>query len=189
MKYLKPLIIVLAIIILIFVLVRTSGKYILPALYGPSQTENTGTASVDEKLLNKKAPFFDLPTPLDARVKLSQFLDAPVILVFWSTWNQDSLNQVKIVDDYLSAQTDRKLVSFLAINSQEEPSIVKSYVRRGGYTVPFALDSYGDISENYHVKSLPVLYFIDREGIIREIYSGVLSQSMIVSKIEQLLKG
>jgi len=190
MKNFKFLLIVLIIIFLVFIAAQISGKYVLPGLLGKNAVDTVIiSTSTDETLLNKKAPSFDLPDINGNSVSFSKFLNTPTVLIFWSTWDQRSIDQIKILDDYLaSGNRNASLVSFLAIDSQEDPSVMKSLIRRGGYNVPFALDTYGDVSGRYNIKSLPTIYFIDRGGIVREIYTGVLSQSMLVNKAEQIIK-
>ncbi|MEK7072730.1 MAG: redoxin domain-containing protein [Patescibacteria group bacterium] len=174
----------------IFFLFFLIGKSVLPDFLGNSVPINETSLSLDnEKLLDKKAPDFDLPDNTGNRVKLAYFSNTPSMLVFWSTWNTESADQIKILDDYLSNERiDSSIFNIVAINSLEDSSIVKSFIKRGGYNVSVAMDSTGYISNYYNVKSLPTTFFIDKEGIIKEIYTGVLSESMIVDKIENLLK-
>lgn len=194
-KKLKISLIVIAILIVAFGLIFIAGKDILPSLLGnntQTNISNISTSTADQKLLNKKAPSFDLPDNLKGRVDSSKFLNSPLVIIFWSTWNQDSIDQLKIVDDYISQNKGKNsldsLVSFLAIDSQEDPSVADSFINRSGYSVPFALDAYGDVSEAYNIKSLPTMYFIDSDGIVNQIYTGILSQNMIENGLEQLLK-
>ncbi len=179
---------ILGLVLFVFVLVFIAGRYILPDIFGQSDQADT-TIQTGGKLLGQKMPAFDIPDAAGKRVSSSAFLDRPLVLVFWATWNQPSADEIKILDDYLASGDSRAgLVSFLAIDSQEDASVALSFIRRSGYTVPFGLDSYGDVTDHFQIKSLPTVYFIDRDGIIREIDAGVLNRSMFVDKIEQLLK-
>jgi peroxiredoxin len=182
--------IILFIIILISTLVFFIGKTILPDFLGETVINNESpVTTIDEKLLDKKAPDFDLPDNTGNRVKLAYFSNTPSMIVFWSTWNAESADQIKILDDYLlNSKIDNSIFKVVAIDSMEDSSIVKSFMKRGGYSVPTALDTTGYISNFYNVKSLPTTFFVDREGIIKEIYTGVLSEGMIVDKVENLLK-
>mgnify|MGYP001578622022 CR=1 FL=1 len=186
----KILAYILSAVILIFFLFFLIGKSVLPDFLGNSVPINETSLSLDnEKLLDKKAPDFDLPDNTGNRVKLAYFSNTPSMLVFWSTWNTESADQIKILDDYLSNERiDSSIFNIVAINSLEDSSIVKSFIKRGGYNVSVAMDSTGYISNYYNVKSLPTTFFIDKEGIIKEIYTGVLSEDMIVDKVENLLR-
>lgn len=189
-KYYKTILIIVSIIILAFVLIFFAGKNILPDILGNTKTDGlTSVSTTSGKLIDKKAPYFDLSDGLGNRIKLNSFLNAPIVLVFWATWNKESADQIKIFDDYLSHKNiQNSLVKVIAVNSLEEISIVKSFMRRGDYNVSVALDVTGDTSNQYNIKSLPTTYFIDKDGIVKEVYTGILSENMIVDKVEKILK-
>ena len=170
-------IVFVAILALAFFLIKISGQNILKDLTGQNVKKEVDICcNLNDKLLNKKVPFFDLANLSDKRIKLSDFTDKPFVIVFWATWNVESANQLKILDEYItSLKKENNFVSIISINSQEELSLVKSFIKRGGYDVPVALDSNGSLTEDFNIKSLPTAFFVDRDGIVREIYSGVLS--------------
>ena len=188
-EYVKNILIVLSILTIVFVLIYTATKSILPDLLGTAVI-NTDTNNVeDEKLLYKNIPSFSLLNLSGDRVGSEDFANTPLVLVFWSTWNKVSADQIKIFDDYLLNNGNQSsLVKILAINNLEEIGVVKSFIKRGEYSVSVALDITGDVSNNYNIRSLPTTYFIDREGIVNEIYTGILNEEAIVDKVENLLK-
>ena len=189
-KYIKFIFIVLSAIALVFVLIYIAAQNILPDLLGNTTVRNGQPISVtEEKLLDKKAPEFGVSDSAGNRIELSSFINNPVVLVFWATWNSESADQIKILDNYLINQKiQNSLIHVVSIDSLEDASIVKSFIQRGGYSVHEGLDTTGDVSNNYNIKGLPTTYFIDRDGIVREIYTGILSEGMIVDKVDNLLK-
>lgn len=189
----KIIYIVLISIILIsgiFFLIRLGSRNIVKELVGIDNKVNTDINSPQiDKLLDKKVPYFDLPNLSGERIKLSSYIDKPFVIIFWATWNVESANQLKIIDEYLLSEEKKdKLVPIISINNQEEESLVKSFIKRGDYEVPVGLDVNGSMGEDFKLRSLPVSFFIDRDGVIREVYAGVLSRSMLVDKLELLLK-
>lgn len=186
-KYIKIGLIILGGLALMFSLIYFAGNNILPDILG--ENNSPLNENIDTKLLNKKAPYFDLLDTRGERVRLDNFLNTPVVLVFWADWNKDSMDQIRILDDYLSLKSmQSSFIKIIAINSLDESSLVKSIVRRGGYNAHFVMDITGDISNIYNIKSLPTTYFIDRDGVIKEIYSGILSSEMLIDKIDSLLR-
>lgn len=166
------------------------GKYILPDVLGTMDVENKIQRPISgESVLHKKAPEFNIPDSNGKRTTLSQFFGTPTVIIFWSTWNKASADQISILDEYIRlSKIQSSLVNILAINSQEDPSVVLSFVRRGGYVVPVLLDATGDVSQTYNVKDFPTLYFISKDGVVNEVYTGILSKSVIVEKVDSLLK-
>ena len=183
-------IVVLGATALIFFLVKFLGQGFLSELIGQNTIQKNKTTYLQkEKLLNQKVPFFDLVSTGDNRIKLSQFIDKPFVVIFWASWNTESINQLKIVDEYNSSRAlADKIVPVVLINSLEDLNVAKSFIRRGGYNINTAIDTKGDITESFNIKSLPTAFFIDKSGIIKEIYTGVLSKGIFVDKIEQLLQ-
>lgn len=120
---------------------------------------------------------------------MTQFIRTPVVIVFWSTWNSQAADQIQILDQYIArASTEAQLASIVAINSQEEKSLVSSFMNRGGYRVRTLLDVQGIATGDYQVKSLPTFYFIDGTGLVRDVYVGVLSEKMLRDRVVQILQ-
>ena len=132
--------------------------------------------------LGLATPYFELESLEGTKIKISDFLDTPVILTFWTTWNGASTDQIKILNDYLS-DNDEKIFKVLAIDSQEDKSIVANFIKRGGYKVRVLLDRNGAISELYKARNLPATYFIDKKGIVRSIFIGLMDKNTIVDKV------
>jgi peroxiredoxin len=188
-KVIKTLSIVILFVILLFGLLYFGGSKILPGISDSDLHESDTGVSVSDKV-GQRASFFDLPSAKTGRIKLSDFEDTPLIIFFWSTWDENSSNQVKIFNDYLESESSRSagFVKVVGIDSQEDKSIVASFIRRGGYSVPVVVDSSGAITESYGVKGLPTIFFIDRNGVIRSVWNGVLSVKQIVDKVEEILR-
>jgi peroxiredoxin len=152
-------------------------------------TEQVSQAESDTTLVGARAPYFDLPDIAGNHHSVSDFSDTPLMIVFFATWNQAAADQIKILDDYLAAHADdESLVRIIAINTQEERSIVSSFIRRGGYRVETLIDAQGSVAEAYRIKSLPTAYFLDANGMVRSTYAGVMNAKAIESNIEDVLK-
>ena len=122
-------------------------------------------------------------------MSLGNFSGTPVVLVFWATWNSAAADQIDILDSFLASNVpERSLVKVIAVDSEEDQSVVNSFIRRGGYHVETLVDASGAVSQTYRIKSLPTIFFIDRNGVIREGFAGVLSMKMLVDKVDQLLQ-
>ncbi len=163
------------------------GSSLVPDLSGGiSQGEESAAQNGD--LLNARAPYFDLPGLSGDHVALSNFANKPLVVMFWATWSPQSTDALHVVDEYIASHPEvAPLVSVVTINSQEEKSLVASYMRRGGYKTQVLLDTLGKAGEAYGVKSLPLFVFIDSTGVVRSTYAGVLSEKMLGDKVESVL--
>ena len=181
----KIILIVLAAFLVGFLLLGIIGKSLINEI-----TEEVSLESYDvvtDVKTGERAANFELQD-LDGNInKISDFYGAPLILTFWTTWNQSSADQIKILDDYSSRDT-RNLFKIVAINIQEDKSVVANFVKRGGYKVKILLDESGAIGELYNAHNLPAAYFIDKDGVLRDVYIGILSEQMLVEKAEKVIK-
>lgn len=179
--------ILIAVLGAIFSFIYLDGASLVLGVAGQNVT--TDTTASGTGLLDNRLPYFDLPDLAGDRVRSTDFADTPLVIVFWSTWNTEAADEMHILDQYLAAQVVQgDLARIVAINSQEERSIVSSFMSRGGYRVQILLDTQGLAGERYALKSVPTFYFADRAGVIREIYAGMLGQSTLAQKIENILR-
>ena len=182
MKVAKNIAIVMILVGILFIGLYFVGK---SAFQDSSVVSNNSLSG----LIGKTVPYFDLPNTLTGRIKSSDFFDTPTIVFFWASWDTNSLDQLKIFDDYLLSQKDSgNLIKVVGIDSQEDKSIAKSLISRGGYSLPIAVDGNGSVSEEFGVKGLPTIFFIDKNGVVKGVWSGVLSEAQIVDKSEDILR-
>ncbi|MFZ2500366.1 MAG: TlpA disulfide reductase family protein [Minisyncoccia bacterium] len=181
----KRILIVLSIVIVvlgaIFSFLYFGGSSLVLSVVGQGDSALVPGAG----LIGKRLPQFNLSNLAGKQVRSADLVGTPLVIMFWSTWNTQSADEIHILDQYLSSQ--KSLVRVVAINSQEDSSVVSTFMHRGGYRVETLLDTRGLASENYAIKGMPAFYFIDRTGVIREVHSGVLSQDALMNMIEKIL--
>lgn len=190
-QYTKTILVVVVVIVSLFMFLYFFGGSLINK-FSP-ETEITSLVSENTTLkvsLNNKAPYFNLLSTSGNKMSLPDLAGSGTILTFWSTWNTDAVDQIKILDDYLlknSSVKNKLPINIVTINSQEALSVTENFVRRGGYDVQVLVDSTGEVSNNYGIQTLPTTFFIDADGFVLEIYVGTLSEKMIVDKIERIL--
>ncbi|HBM45708.1 MAG: Peroxiredoxin [Parcubacteria group bacterium GW2011_GWF2_38_76] len=138
----------------------------------------------DVLAISEVAPYFELQNLNGKLIKITDLKGSPVVLVFWSTWNEVSGSQLKIIDDISYKYSN--LFKTLAINSQENREVVSNFVKRGTYTkTEILLDINGGISDIYEARSIPAFYFIDKNGLLMSTYYGFLNEREIVEKMSK----
>lgn len=137
--------------------------------------------------INERAIPVELSDMAGQSVSLSDFLGKPLVVLFWVTWNPHAADQVKIFDDYLASHGE-ELFAIVSINNLEDKSTVTNFMRRGGYQIRVLLDENGMVGERYQTRNLPATYFIDKDGIVRDIFVGVLSEEVLMQKALRLLQ-
>lgn len=185
-NYIKWGLIILTVIGLGVFLLNIVGKLFIQEI-----TQEVFIKEESEKIfgvdIGKEAPHWELLDLEGNSFTLSNFLGEPLVLTFWASWNSISADQIKIFDEYLT-QNKETVFKIVSINNQEDKSIVLNFIQRGGYKVPVLLDETGKVGELYKIKSLPVTYFLDKDGVIRDVYIGVLSERMLLEKAQQIIR-
>ena len=171
----------------LFAAIYFGGSYFVPDIAGNIKIARD-TSAPETAAVGQRAAYFDLPDTTGTHVTLADFTHMPLVIVFWSTWNSEAADQIKIVDDYLAARApNAPALRIIAIDSQEERSVVAAFMRRGGYQVHTLIDVQGIVSNAYSIKSVPTFFFVDANGIVIRSYTGVLSARMIGDNVEHIL--
>ena len=120
---------------------------------------------------NSDAPSFTLFTPEKDTVKLSDFLGKYVYVQFWSTWNQASLQELKIMEDM--KEKYGKYIEFVSISLDEnEQDFIDWRERNHNYSWTFAhYKGENDLLMNYAIKSVPSYVLIDQKGKIVDAHA------------------
>lgn len=136
------------------------------------------------------APDFELSTPSGESIRLSDLKGQAVLVNLWATWCPPCRAEMPAIEKVYNEYRDQGFV-VLAINMtyQDDPGRVPSFVGEYGLTFPILMDTRGTVGEDYQLRSLPSSYFIDREGIIREVViGGPMAEALLRTRVEEILK-
>ncbi len=129
-------------------------------------------SSIPAPEVGHPAPDFTLPTLDGQEVRLADLRGKTVILNFWATWCPPCRREMPALE-IVWQQHNRGDVMVLGVDQGESVGLVSEYVRQNvGVTFPLLMDRSQDVGDLYLVRSLPTTFFIDAEGIIREIRVG-----------------
>ena len=149
----------------------------------PLFLQTLGSAPVQtERIIAPDFALFDLD---DRKVALSDFRGKKVIVTFWTTWNEISMEQLNIAHSYY-ANADHDTIVVLAINSQEDGLVVGEVVKQSSIRVPVLLDGEGEVGELYHVGVLPLTIFINTNGFESERFIGLVPFQTIQDAVDRL---
>ena len=140
-------------------------------------------------LVGKIAPDFSLQTIDGQLVTLSALKGKAVLINLWATWCQPCRLEMPTIQAAYEKNKDRGLV-VLAINftAQDNLKDVSAFVEELKLTFPILLDPTGDVSANlYAMHSLPMSFFIDSKGVIRNIQFGAMDPAKIESYLAEIL--
>ena len=134
--------------------------------------------------IGKRAPDFTLPTLDGKELSLSQFRGKTVMVNFWLTsCNACALEMPDIQAVFNSWSRDD--LEILAVNQGERAAFVENFFSSRGLTFPALLDSDEAVSNMYQISATPTTFFINADGIIKEVKRGRFANQ---SDIEVILK-
>ncbi len=137
-------------------------------------------APLKESLTGKEAPLFILPTTQDEEFNLGNLRGEETLLTFISTWSPPSLEQILVLERLFG----QKNIRLVVVSLQETLSKVSIFQKRGNYKVPIVVDQDGTLVEKYQINSLPTHFFLDRGGVVKSVFCGVLSEEELEKAME-----
>lgn len=132
------------------------------------------------------APDFTLTSLDGATVQLSDLRGSPVLINFWATWCGPCRTEMPHIQAAFTAHSDDGL-AVLGVNQSESSASVARFVQEFGLTFPIPLDSDGKVSAIYQARAIPVSFFVDAQGVIRDTFTGPMTTGLLESKLELIL--
>ncbi len=74
----------------------------------------------------------------------------------------------------------------LAVNFDEPLDAVTAFGESFGLSFPLLLDPGGHIQQLYRVRGYPSSYFVDREGVIRIVHIGLMTEGQLDGYLSEL---
>ena len=156
-------------------------------------TDPSGLSNVGEIPAPREgflAPDFTLQTTAGETITLSNLRGQPVLVNLWATWCPPCRAEMPAMEKmYLEYKNQGFIVLALDMTYQDNPANIAPFLQEYGITFPVLLDETGAVANLYELRSLPSSFFIDRNGIIKEVViGGPMSEVLLRTRIESILK-
>jgi peroxiredoxin len=171
---------------LIVAAVVMGGAWILASRVPESTSGISGDEPTTAPRTGFLAPDFTLTALDGSSVRLSDLRGQPVLINFWASWCGPCRAEMPHIQTAYETHADEGLV-VLGVNQLESPPTVARFVAEYGVTFPIPLDSDGKASALYQAHALPTSFFIDAEGLIRDMFIGPMSSGLLESKLQLIL--
>ena len=126
-------------------------------------------------------------TDLDGKpIRLADLGGKAVWINFWASWCPPCQFETPTIRAMDERYRDQGLV-IVAVQVQQTVQAGRDYAERYGLRYRIGADVTGAIFHAYHVFALPTQFFIDPNGVLRQIVNGPLSETRASQLIEAIL--
>ena len=125
---------------------------------------------------------------LDGRpIRLADLRGRPVWINFWATWCPPCQEETPTLQKVYERHRADGL-ALIAVSVQETtPDDVRSYARTYGLTYTIGFDATSAVFKTYRAYGLPTQLFIDRDGVIRNVWKGPLTEEQAEALVTSIL--
>ena len=159
-----------------------------------------GFGASNHRLMNQPAPDFGLevvhagtqaPAPFETTaagttLRLAELKGRPVLLDFWATWCGPCRREAPILSRVADRFRDKGLV-VLGINTGDRPGLAAPFAVQNQLTYPILFDASHDAADRYDVDTLPTVVMVGRDGSVRAVHSGLITEGTLASWVEAAL--
>lgn len=142
---------------------------------------------VDQPIVGRPAPPFDLETLDGGRLSLADLRGSPVVLNFWASWCIPCREEAPLLTAAAEGYGTRGL-RVVGVVYQDSADSARDFMGRYGQTYPGLLDPDGRTAIDYGVFGIPETFFIDASGIVRARQIGAVTAVDLGTQIEAILR-
>lgn len=136
------------------------------------------------QLMSGPAPDFTIQSFAGEEITLSQFKGTPVVLNFWASWCLECDKEMALLEE--SAKRYENEVIFLGIDYLDTEPKARAYLERFDISYPNGPDLGGRVSNDFNIKGVPETFFIGKDGTIKGLKVGPLTEVELEGWIAQL---
>jgi cytochrome c biogenesis protein CcmG/thiol:disulfide interchange protein DsbE len=136
--------------------------------------------------VGEPAPPLVVPQVGGGTIDLTNLRGQPVWVNFMGTYCPPCVDEFPLMNGFATRYADEGLV-VLAIDVKEEEGVVAAFAEQLGTTFPLGLDADGSAQGAWDAVALPVHFWIDREGIIRDGALGGIGPDIMAAGLQTIL--
>ncbi|MSQ33166.1 MAG: TlpA family protein disulfide reductase [Dehalococcoidia bacterium] len=117
------------------------------------------------------APDFTLERVDGGPLALRELRGQVVLVNFWASWCGPCKVEMPLIQQVYDQYRARGF-QVVGVDFGEPREDAVDFVQQGGFSWPFVLDGNQGVAKRYNVLGLPASFFLDRQGVIRQIHVG-----------------
>jgi len=118
--------------------------------------------------------------------RLSDHKGKPILINFFASWCVPCGTEIPVLAK-VSSEYREKGVIFVGVAINDTESKAREFI--GKYNLSFAtgLDKNGEIRRDYQLYGMPTTLFVDKNGIIRNLHLGGVTEDLLRDELDKLL--
>jgi thiol-disulfide isomerase/thioredoxin len=138
--------------------------------------------------VGEQAPALVVPQVGGGIIDLANLRGKAVWVNFMGTYCPPCLDEFPLMSGYATRLADAGLV-VIAVDVKEDEGVVAAFAERLGATFPLGLDGDGSAAARWDALALPVHFWIDKDGIIRDGALGGIGPDVMSAGLRTILPG
>jgi cytochrome c biogenesis protein CcmG/thiol:disulfide interchange protein DsbE len=167
----------------------TGPSALVSASPGASASASAGASGATGAFhIGEPAPALVVPQVGGGTIDLTNLKGKPVWINFMATWCPPCQDEFPLMNGLATRYAGNGLV-VIAIDVREEEGAVATFGEQLGATFPLGLDSDGAAANTWGAIALPVHFWIDAQGIVRDGALGGIGPDIMVAGLKKILPG
>ena len=161
----------------------------LPSASASGSPLASGSPGADEGFgIGEPAPPLTVPQLGGGEIALANLKGSPVWVNFMASWCPPCRDELPIMNGLAARYADTGLV-VLAIDVREDETVADAFAREMNVSFPVGLDTDGTAQDDWGALALPVHFWVDAEGIVRDGALGGIGPDIMATGLESILPG
>lgn len=138
--------------------------------------------------VGEAAPALVVPQVGGGIIDLANLKGRPVWVNFMGTYCPPCLDEFPLMNRFSNRHAADGLV-VVAVDVKEEEGTVAAFAEQLGATFPLGLDADGSAADRWDALALPVHFWIDKDGVIRDGALGGIGPDIMAAGLRTILPG
>ena len=155
----------------------------------PRATASAGSSAGGAAFgVGEPAPPLDLPQVGGGTIALAELRGRPVWVNFMATWCPPCVDEFPLMNGFAARHAEDGLV-VIAVDVREDEGTVAAFAERLDTAFPIGLDLEGAAQAEWGANALPVHFWIDADGIVREGALGGIGPDVMAEALRTIMPG
>jgi thiol-disulfide isomerase/thioredoxin len=151
-------------------------------------TASPGSPGTGAFHIGEPAPSLRVPQVGGGEIDLAALRGQPVWVNFMATWCPPCRDEFPLMNGFYARYAEQGLV-VVAVDVREEEGLVAGFAQSLNARFPIGLDADGAAQAGWEATVLPVHFWIDAEGIVRDGALGGIGPDVMAAGLRAIMPG